>query len=65
MAWLLPGAHRMLWTREHVTPYTTNTTGEIQTLCPVLHRLLLKAALVGRSASRKVKLGIVKWSNFT
>jgi len=28
---MLPGAHRILWIREHVTPYTTNNMGEIQT----------------------------------
>ena len=30
------GTHQILWTREHVTPYTANTTGEIQTWRPVL-----------------------------
>ena len=29
-------AHRILWIRECVTSYTANTTGEIQTWCPVL-----------------------------
>ena len=31
---LQSGAHQILWTREHVTPYTTNITGEIQTWRP-------------------------------
>ena len=33
---LKSGTHQILWTRERVTPYTTNATGEIQTWCPVL-----------------------------
>jgi len=36
MLCIVPGAHRILWTREHVTPYTTNNMGEIQTWHPVL-----------------------------
>ena len=32
--YILTGAHRILWTREHVTPYTTNIMGEIQTWHP-------------------------------
>jgi len=32
--WLVSGAHRILWTRKHITPYTTNITGEIQSWRP-------------------------------
>ena len=38
------GAHRILWTRERVTPYTTNTTGKIQTWRPVLLCISLVAS---------------------
>jgi len=30
------GAHQILWIREHVTSYTSNNMGEIQTWRPVL-----------------------------
>ena len=41
LCYQVAGVHHILWTRECVTLYTTNTTGEIQTWCPMLLCILL------------------------